>query len=587
MININKLIINIFFTDINAGGGADLYIDPLNGSDLNDGTGSMDNAIKTFDKLNDIVAEGMTIEVKRGTRFEVDMYPIDLPFSGGLTSANYPDYLPIAIGNGNESKWNNVTIKGEAGQSGRYIIDGRILFPNASITKTAGRTNIYEYTFPKVQNSTYNYGGIWEDDVYLFEVLVNRTGGGSQTPNEATEANALTTLDTNAGYFYADFTSNPSFVTYYWHPVSSDDPIINGKDYRARHTDFAFARQESVAPTVRENIFKILDADFYGFANHNGALYGGNVDAENCRFIQPARHGLIVHGEVTDCEVRYESLMTWGGYAYHAFSLYSGAESLPITYTRCLAYYAEAGYPGTSAFGSHQQTGSNNSTITVQDCTTINAPRLHDYQEPINEVISMRNSASGEMRGLFSMADTGPNRTIFTLHDETFISTYITPASDMTITDGSFLMTSSRFTSSQYKPINISNNNGGTIEIRDTIINLGNSSNAWPLIRLVGGGVNTTIRLLRCVIINSDLGTPDILTVASGDTPIIDIQNCYFFDFEFLGANNVAAANALNSGFALNNIMEWTGSETNPLTGDPFADEWGLSGNAIGIIDTI
>lgn len=160
----------------------DWYVDSVYGSDSNDGLNPF-GAFKTIAKLLTVWQPGESVGMASGSHWREEMvYP-------GAYSKVY------AYGTG-----------------GTPILDASDVALNASFSKTAGQTNVYEITVEIDSPVGYsNWINIWEDDVNM--LYVTSVANCDATPNS----------------FYK--TAESGTVTLYVHASDSSDVTANGKEY--------------------------------------------------------------------------------------------------------------------------------------------------------------------------------------------------------------------------------------------------------------------------------------------------------------------------------------------------------------------
>lgn len=168
------------------GGGElrfDFFVDPA-GNDTNSGT-SADEPFATLAAVEPLLTQGKRVKLSAGTWRERLVITAD-------------DVVVVGEGDGT-------------------LIACDDVIPNGSITKTAGRTNIYQMTLAvETDVNAAEWPGLWENSV-RFKV----------------KAADLTALDATPGAIWYDTVADTTPITLYFHPPGSTDPTTNGKTYEA------------------------------------------------------------------------------------------------------------------------------------------------------------------------------------------------------------------------------------------------------------------------------------------------------------------------------------------------------------------
>lgn len=289
------------------------YVDSVNGNDANAGTAS-DAPLQTIAALlGKTIAEGSTIYLARGSHFREML--------SGL-----PDLCRVVA----------------YGQGARPLLDCSDTAVNASFTKTAGRTNVYQiawsHSFNDVDKSRHS---VWENGVRL------------------TRAADLATCDATPGSFYAATPTLTGPDTVYVHPTGSTNPVSDGKTYdlAKRPQGFigsAFSHAEGLH--TRRN------------GHNNGSL--GSYSAKDCLAEDGTFHNMWVTALAEDC-------VAWKNEGYEAagsstmFISYEDADGKGALYRRCKALGSNQS--GTIGFYAHTVgSGPKFSRVVYEDCEAVN-----------------------------------------------------------------------------------------------------------------------------------------------------------------------------------------------------------------------
>jgi hypothetical protein len=309
-----------FMTILASGGASDpfagyaYYANSVTGSDSNPGTSSL-APFATIAKLLTVWQAGQSVGLAKGSTWREELlYP-------GNSSAVYA-----------------------YGASGnKPILDASDIIPNASWTKTGGRTNVYEFAVVlPARSGEVSFTNCWENDVNLALVA------------------DVATCDATAGSYY--IAAHEGAQTLYIHAPGSTDPIANGKTYTysKRHTAaMAFDYTGCTISGVRTQ------------KNHSesGSLKMGQESA----IINPDCY----YGSKHNCYMRHGSNVTGGTFAEAYYT--SGATLLVLnddtpagenstisgaTFVISTAYSANYG-----GFTCHKNTSGAFGTVTFDDCT--------------------------------------------------------------------------------------------------------------------------------------------------------------------------------------------------------------------------
>lgn len=163
--------------------GYDWYVDSAAGNDANSGAHSY-AAFATLAAVMAVAQAGDRIGWKKGSLWR-EMF------------------VPPA---------NNIVVEAYGAIGAKPIAAADDVIANASFTKTAGRTNVYQATVPIDYADTTIYVNAFENDAFL------------------TRAADLATCDSTPGTYFPS-AENTSPITLYIHPAGSGNPITNGKTY--------------------------------------------------------------------------------------------------------------------------------------------------------------------------------------------------------------------------------------------------------------------------------------------------------------------------------------------------------------------
>lgn len=565
-----------------------IYIssDDAQADDLNDGSNG-GAPVRTWQRVNELVQPNSVIHVARESVFTISDFPTDLPFGGALLAGSFPtSLLPIAIGHGVESKWNNVKII-PYGTGKRWKIDLRYeVVKGVDITKEGGYTNVYKAVFTRVHsdvNPNTTYGGLWENNYYLEEVFNNHPNSPTGE-NAANLAAALTYIDANPGTFLFNYTEDPDNNVYYFHTTNSTSPITNPLVYKTRYFDFAFARDHGGGGGVDRAEVLIQGCEIIGNAHHNGAVYGENIHLKDVHIIQAPRHGLMVQGVLEDVRIFEPQLSAWGGYDFHGFPFVPGVRMDGTKYIRCEVIGFESS-PNIGGFGSHAQAGSTNGQLEFIDCKVSNRTKVYDFQEGIERIIRIGGLHENN-KAMESNLDAGAAGCITTVNGETYISSRGFQRRQLIKDDNIHKFYNCRLAWDSDLQFQIQNGDAAELHFYNCILVMNGAADTEGFLRLLSNGSSPLFVAHNCVIVNLDPTALELIEVESGsgfDSDKLDIDNCYLFNITVGGSTSPAAINGTYSAFTLNNVLENT---TQPFISDPFTNEWGInpSSNAAGII---
>jgi hypothetical protein len=181
----------------------DWYVDSVNGSDSNDGKTER-TPLQTIAALEaKTISPGDVIALARGSHWREQL---------DITAANV---TVLAYGSG-----------------ARPILDGSDIALNASFSKTAGRTNVYEISItPEWNGSGKDFVNVWEDDTIL------------------TRAASVANCDANAGSCYPS-DEGAGTITLYVHATDSSDVTSNGAVYEYTKRKYGLDTRDATAPIL-------------------------------------------------------------------------------------------------------------------------------------------------------------------------------------------------------------------------------------------------------------------------------------------------------------------------------------------------
>ena len=569
---------------IQSAGVPKLYVDMVNGLDTNNG--DEDAPVKTWSKVFDLVKTGSYkngfVSVARGSVFTSDDYPdaADVPVTQGHSLAEFPATGMGAVINGFEDYWHGVTID-SYGLGMEPIFDLRKIHTNASWSKTAGRTNIYEISFSSVaETGTTTYGGIWEDGVYLDQIFVN-SGGGALVPDFTTETLMLDYLDANPGSWYID---QSVFGTdkYYIHAIDGSDVIANGKEYKSRFFDWFVVSNEGNTTDDSRSFVTVKNMVTIGNSHHNGAIWGANLQLFNITALEVARHGMMVQGYLEKCNV-FITNPKFGGGCYHSFSQYQGTRRGTI-YKECGAIsWEDFDNPASNiaAFYYHAQSGSKMEELQYIDCWAVNCQTMFQSDSNVN-LIKIKGGWGKNCKSLFYniQADASiPCRWEFS--DFKFTSNYKDSVALQLATTGNgvYNFNNCEIYWGGLKGFAITASAGTEINIYNSTFVWEFGSETWAKFRLNGGVASPKIRIINSVFANLKGSVLELLETVTGvaitSTDLI-IENSTFGDFSV--DSNIGIV-AIQSAFANITDVDW--AETDILNGVPIYGDFGMTQSSL------
>lgn len=279
------------------GAPAQWYVNSAGGDDANGGH-SADDALETLTELRSrTLRSGETVWLARGSKWREELV--------GL-----PTHVAVRV----------------YGVGARPIIDGSDIVANASFTKTAGRTNIYQFSWTHEFGDSFAGGEnvahrVWENDARMRRIM----------PDDTLLATALTALDSTPGAFF----SPPPTVgtdTIYVHPFGSTNPISDGKTYEAARREFALCLRDS---RQHARVYSV-----HGRRNAHAAgsiVVDGYID--DCWAEDGRVHNIFVRGEAVNCRAfKIEPPAVFGGATmYVSHSADAADEGRDHIYRGCTA----------------------------------------------------------------------------------------------------------------------------------------------------------------------------------------------------------------------------------------------------------
>lgn len=164
----------------------------------------------------------------------------------------------------------------------RPMFDGASVVDNATFSKTAGRTNVYQASETLAAGM---FHGIYENGTRMTRVA------------------DVAAVDSTAGSFYAPIGSAGGAEVVYFHPVDNDDPAANGKVYELRK---------------RKGIITCAGCSIISLAarrqsNPNGSITSYHY-ARDCVALDGNKHNFWFNGLCENCVAKYnEKPATYGG----------------------------------------------------------------------------------------------------------------------------------------------------------------------------------------------------------------------------------------------------------------------------------
>lgn len=229
------------------------------------------------------------------------------------------------------------------GSGAAPIINASDVLPNASFSKTAGRTNVYEISVAP-EWSGVDWLNAWEDDAYL------------------TRAADLAACDTTPGSCFPSGASGT--ITLYVHASDSSAVTGNGKTYETT------IRQHALTFGAQNNC-SVGGLDLRRNLGNNGSLeLGPNNQASNCTIRDGSKHNVYSR---TGC--RLTNVTATGIYYGTAnCNLFVVNENSPngegVTFINCTADGGTENEHATGFF-SHMNVSGDFGTITADGCTIV------------------------------------------------------------------------------------------------------------------------------------------------------------------------------------------------------------------------
>jgi hypothetical protein len=286
------------------------YVDSVNGDDSNSGLSSS-APLQTIAALYaKTIPAGATIYVARGSHFREQL---------GNKAGAPTGVLP-----------NGVNVEAYGGGP-RPLFDCSDVAPNASFTKTAGRTNVYEIAWSHSLNTTADQArhSVWEDGTRLVRVA------------------DVATVDATPGSFYAPDPSGTS-NTVYVHATGSGDVTANGKVYELARRDYGVHG----APNGR-----VISVHGRRNGNFSGSVLSFSY-ARDCIAEDGNRHNFWVMGVAEDCIAwRSEQYAISAGSWTMFISYTNTGTTTGVVYRRCKAIQDPAKGAGGLGFYLHTASG--------------------------------------------------------------------------------------------------------------------------------------------------------------------------------------------------------------------------------------
>jgi hypothetical protein len=240
---------------------------------------------------------------------------------------------------------NNITVEAY-GTGNAPLIDCSDAIPNASFTKTDGRTNVYQYEAATNYVNEESWINVWEDGAFLTNVA------------------SLAACDAAPGSYYvaSHITATP---TIYIHPTASTNPISDGKLY-----EFS-ARSYGIGARGRDYI-KVTGVHSRRNYNTGGSIVtGAYARLIDCRASEGNKHNIYTspgsyHENCLADEAYY------GGLGSTLFILHqSVGNGAGAIYNNCTASLTT--YDATNqGFSGHISTSGTLGTVTFNNCTITN-----------------------------------------------------------------------------------------------------------------------------------------------------------------------------------------------------------------------
>jgi len=259
----------------------DYYVDSVSGDDSNNGLSKL-TAFKTLSALP-ILATYKKLGLAKGSTFREQ-----------ITLSN-----------------NNITI-GSYGTGARPIIDCANIIAVDEITKTIGKTNVYQATVSPDLQATETWVRVWEDSVSLVR------------------AASIDACDATAGsYFPSSDITAP--ITLYFHASDSGDPTSSGKVYEFN------ARLSGIQGNLRENLNISGINTKRSLWGLGSIVTGKNSTVDDCLCEDGTKHNLYMQDGATITDTTCKNAY-YGTNNSTLFVVYQAvAEGLGVTISTCRA----------------------------------------------------------------------------------------------------------------------------------------------------------------------------------------------------------------------------------------------------------
>lgn len=297
---------------INAMSTFDWFVDSVNGNDGNTGK-SISQAYKIIAALTSI-SDGDRIGLARGSTWR--------------------EQLTITV--------DNVKV-GAYGAGNKPIIDCRDAIPNASFTKTVGRTNVYEVSLSPDLVNPGTWNSTWEGTTRLVRAT-------SIANCDATPGSYIPTSDILAP------------ITMYIHATDSSDITANGKVYQYAHRQFSL---ESYGFTGVE----VKGINTIGNLGVDGSIrMGSRSRIIDCLVEEGNKHNIYFgDGSYLQNVVTHNAYYGGASFTHFVFNENSPV-GLGVTFDNCEAYNDVNPVEGTGFYG-HVNVGGNFGTVIFNNCT--------------------------------------------------------------------------------------------------------------------------------------------------------------------------------------------------------------------------
>lgn len=359
--------LNFFSSSGDPYAGYNYYVDSVAGNDNNVGTSST-SAFATIAKLLTVWQAGQSVGLAKGSNWREELlYP-----GNGCSAYAY-------------------------GTGAKPILDGSNIAAKASISKTVGRTNVYEIsvTFAGARAGETAFANTWEDDVNL--VL----------------ASSVANCDATAGsYYLAAYTGTQ---TLYIHASDNSDVSANAKVYTYSKRwagAYAFSYSGCVLNGIRcqKNL------------SQNGTIImGSGSTITNCDAYHGSKHNVYTHkgSNLTGVTAQY------GYYGTQTSTMFVLNEDTPAgentTYTNCVANMPTYNALFTGFYG-HKNTSGNFGTVTFSGCTVTNCGAGFAFADATT--VQITNCITTDCRYAINVANPGTWR----VNGGTFTSTIASDA---------------------------------------------------------------------------------------------------------------------------------------------------------------